>query len=432
MKASFPMTAAEVERVIDGLRIDRPRLDRETYTLDQFLDDVIRPTGTIRAVPVHKRRVRYVINGCTAERSEVVADGHGIKTIAIESEDQEAVLTAVESVGLAGRLNTNYRHGLTALLDGVGPRYGVIDVGTNSVKFYLAERDADGRWFTVDDYAVVTRLGEGLKEQGLITPEALERTLSAIEAMVVKARKDDAIAIAIVGTAGMRAAGNSDAFIEALHVRTGLTLEVISGDEEGRLAYLATMSQLAVQDGSLAVFETGGGSTQFSFGHGATIDERFSLDVGAVRTMEVHGLRGAATRAEIDEAEAGIAADLGRIAGRESPDALVGMGGAVTNMAAVMHGLATYDPDIVHGTVLDRSEVERQIELYRSLDLDARRAIVGLQPSRAEVILAGACIVHTIMRMLGHERLTVSDRGLRHQVLVERFGAAALVEDPDR
>jgi exopolyphosphatase/guanosine-5'-triphosphate,3'-diphosphate pyrophosphatase len=97
------------------------------------------------------------------------------------------------------------------------------------------------------------------------------------------------------------------------------------------------------------------------------------------------------------------------------------MGGAVTNLAAVRHGLATYDPDIVQGTVLDRAEIERQIELYRTQDADARRRIAGLQPKRAEVILAGACIVRTVMDKLGKTRLTVSDRVLRQGVLAERF-----------
>jgi exopolyphosphatase/guanosine-5'-triphosphate,3'-diphosphate pyrophosphatase len=125
----------------------------------------------------------------------------------------------------------------------------------------------------------------------------------------------------------------------------------------------------------------------------------------------------------VGEALAAIASDLVRIGGRPVPDALIGMGGAVTNLTAVRHRLATYDPTIVQGSVLDRGEIDRQIELYRSRDADARRGIVGLQPKRAEVILAGACIVRTIMTRLGKDSFTVSDRGLRHGVLAERFGA---------
>jgi exopolyphosphatase/guanosine-5'-triphosphate,3'-diphosphate pyrophosphatase len=98
------------------------------------------------------------------------------------------------------------------------------------------------------------------------------------------------------------------------------------------------------------------------------------------------------------------------------------MGGAVTNLTAVSYRMAKYDPDVVQGTILHRSEIERQIELYRSTPVEARREIVGLQPKRADVILAGACIVRTIMDKLGKDSLTVSDRGLRHGLLVDRFG----------
>jgi exopolyphosphatase/guanosine-5'-triphosphate,3'-diphosphate pyrophosphatase len=97
------------------------------------------------------------------------------------------------------------------------------------------------------------------------------------------------------------------------------------------------------------------------------------------------------------------------------------MGGAVTNLAAVKHEMRTYDPDIVQGTVLERTEIDRQIELYRSRNAAERRAIVGLQPKRADVILAGACIVRTVMDKLRKDAVRVSDRGLRHGLLVERF-----------
>jgi exopolyphosphatase/guanosine-5'-triphosphate,3'-diphosphate pyrophosphatase len=108
---------------------------------------------------------------------------------------------------------------------------------------------------------------------------------------------------------------------------------------------------------------------------------------------------------------------------------------AITNLAAVKHELATYDPDVVQGAVLARGEIERQIELYRTRTAERRREIVGLQPKRAEVILAGACIVRTVLALLERESLTVSDRGLRHGLLAERFGPGrphALAGSPAR
>jgi exopolyphosphatase/guanosine-5'-triphosphate,3'-diphosphate pyrophosphatase len=241
--------------------------------------------------------------------------------------------------------------------------------------------------------------------------------------MVDEAKRHGVRAIAAVGTAGLRIAANGNEIVGAIQARTGVHIEVISGEEEGRLAYVAAKAGLGLNKGSLVVFDTGGGSSQFTFGHDASVDERFSVDVGAVRYTERYGLDHAVSPEVLGEAMAAIAADLARIDGRAVPDALVAMGGAVTNITAVSHRLATYDPAVVQGSVLDRAEIDRQIELYRSLDADARRTIVGLQPKRAEVILAGACIVRTVMEKLGKESFAVSDRGLRHGVLAERFGA---------
>jgi exopolyphosphatase/guanosine-5'-triphosphate,3'-diphosphate pyrophosphatase len=153
------------------------------------------------------------------------------------------------------------------------------------------------------------------------------------------------------------------------------------------------------------------------------VDERYSVNVGAVKFTERFGLAGAVSADVVADALAAIADELSSLDGRPKPQALIGMGGALTNMTAVALGLAEYDPDRVHGARLERSEVQRQIELYRSTDADGRRSIVGLQPGRAEVILAGACIVATVMDKLGFDALTVSDRGLRHGVRIERFGA---------
>ena len=226
-----------------------------------------------------------------------------------------------------------------------------------------------------------------------------------------------------MGTAGLRIAGNRDAVIATIAARTGVRIEVVSGEEESRLAYLAVKAGVGLAEGSLAVFDTGGGSTQLTFGQGERVDERFSVDVGAVRYTEQFGLDGVVTPGVLREAMAAIAADLGRLDGRPPVDALVGMGGAITNITAVKHALAVYDPDVVQGTVLDRAEIDRQIELYRTTSAEERRSIVGLQPKRADVILAGACIVGTVMDKLGRSELTVSDRGLRHGLLAERFGA---------
>jgi exopolyphosphatase / guanosine-5'-triphosphate,3'-diphosphate pyrophosphatase len=424
MKAALPLPAADVAKVFEALRLDTPPLARDVYTLDQFIDELASPGSGIRVVRVHKRRARYSFGGCMTELTNVVGDGRPTRTIAIESEDSSAVIAAVLELDLGDYINTSYPRGLAALIDDVAPRYAVIDVGTNSVKFHVGEGAEDGAWRTIVDRAEITRLGEGLEQSGDIAPEALDRTAAAIEGMVDEAKRNRVLAIAVVATAGLRIARNADDVIAAIRARAGVTVEVIPGDEEGRLAYLAVKAGLGLTEGSLVVFDTGGGSTQFTFGRGARVDDQFSLEVGAVRYTESFGLAGTVAPGVIRDALSAVATDLARLDGRTPPDAFVGMGGTVTNITAVKHALVTYDPDVVHGAVLSRAEIDRQIELYGSRDALARRAIVGLQPKRADVILAGACIVRTIMEKLNKDSLTVSDRGLRHGLLIERFGAA--------
>jgi exopolyphosphatase/guanosine-5'-triphosphate,3'-diphosphate pyrophosphatase len=415
LKADFPVAASEVETMLAALGVDKA-LKREENTVEQLLGDLPELLATL----VHKRRRHVTVGGAMAELSELSTDLGGLRTIAVESEDPALVTAAVRELGLDLRRNVSVPRGLKELV-GFG-RFAVIDVGTNSVKFVIGERDREGQWRSVVDLAEVTRLGEGLDETGELNEVPIRRTVEAISDMAEEAERDAVAAIAAVGTAGVRMARNGEAFAEAVRERTGISVEIISGDEEGRLAYVAATEGLQLGDGSLVVFDTGGGSSQFTFGHGREVEERFSVNVGAVAFTERFGLDGAVSEEQLSEALDAISADLDRLDGRPAPDELVAIGGAVTNLAAVKHELATYDPDVVRGTVLDRAEIDRQIELYRTRTADERREIVGLQPKRAEVILAGACIVRTVLEKLGADSLSVSDRGLRHGLLEERFG----------
>ena len=301
-------------------------------------------------------------------------------------------------------------------------RYAAIDVGTNSVKLHVGELLDDGRWQSVLDRSEITRLGEGLAGTGRLGEEPIRRTVAAIAELVSAARKEGAEAIVAVGTAGLRQAVNADELLDAVREQAGVEIEVITGEEEARLSYLAATAVLDVGEGRLGVFETGGGSSQFTFGEGDRIDERFSLDLGAVPITERFGLDRAVDETKVVAAQEAIASELGTLDGRTALDVLVGIGGAITNLAGVELGLESYEPGRVRGFVLEAAEVERQIELYRTRDAEERRSIRGLQPKRAEVILAGACIVRVVLARLGRDSLTVSDQGLRHGVLLERFG----------
>jgi exopolyphosphatase/guanosine-5'-triphosphate,3'-diphosphate pyrophosphatase len=421
MKARFPLPAADVRSLLAALGVEVP-LAREVYTLDELVGEVIGASDSLRAVEVHKHREHHTLGGSMTEVTELRTPSGSIRTLAVESENQARVVATVRALELASRPNVCLARGLKNLVGFEAARYAVVDVGTNSVKFHIAERRPNGAWVTIVDRSEITRLGEGLADSGRLEPEPMARTLEAIAGMVAEAEETGVAGIAAVGTAALRIASNSADLVAAVRERCGLEIEVIPAEEEARLAYKAVISGLDLGQGSFVVFDTGGGSSQFTFGDAEGIREQFSVDVGAVRLTERFGLSGAVGRDVLDEALAATAAELARLDGRPSPDALAGLGGAVTNLAAVKHGLTTYDPDVVQGTVLDRAEIDRQLELYRTRTADERRLIAGLQPKRAEVILAGACVVRTVLTKLGRDSLTVSDRGLRHGLVAERFG----------
>jgi exopolyphosphatase / guanosine-5'-triphosphate,3'-diphosphate pyrophosphatase len=341
----------------------------------------------------------------------------------VESPDPDLVLRTIGRLGLDGRPNISVPRALKSML-GWGPkRFAVIDVGTNSVKFAVGHLDEEGSPQIEVESAVVARLGEGLVAAGGLTAASMDRTVDAIEDLVEDARREGPLDIVAVGTAGLRQASNRDEFLAAVQSRCGVTVEVISGREEARLAYMAAVSTLPLAGDRLLVFDSGGGSSQFTFGSADRIDEQFSVDVGAVRFAERFGLADAVPRETVDAALDAIATDLAELADRPRPDMVIAMGGTSTNLAAIAHGLDHYDPDAVHATVLDADEVDRQIEVFRTRSAEERREIAGLQPARAEVILAGACVVRTILTLTGQDSLTVSDRGLRHGVIAERFGS---------
>jgi exopolyphosphatase / guanosine-5'-triphosphate,3'-diphosphate pyrophosphatase len=424
LKKAFPLDAQDVSTVLTALGVAPDGIDSDSYALDPLLSELVRPNPSLTVVQVHKRRAHYHVDGCMTEVSEMTAGSHAARTVAAEDEDPALVSSVLRELSLTDLPNVCVARGLKTLVGFDPVRFAVIDIGTNSIKLHVAERRAGDAWRTIVDRAEVTRLGEGLRESGTLQPEPVRRTAEAVVGMVGEARRAGAAEIAAVATAGMRIASNPEQLIDAVQEQCGVGIEVISGEEEARLAYLAATSDLDLGTGTLAVFDTGGGSTEFTFGRAGRVEERFSAEVGAASFTERFGLDGVVSEELVRTACDAISADLERLQGRARPAVLIGMGGALTNLASVQHGLETYDSDVIHGTILDRAEIDRQITLYSSRTADERREIVGLQPGRAEVILAGACIVRTVLDKLLCDELTVSDRGLRHGLILERFSAA--------
>ncbi len=298
----------------------------------------------------------------------------------------------------------------------------MIDVGSNSVKLYVAAHDPSTGWRDLVDRHEITRLTEKLHQTGEIGPAALERTFGVIASFVTEARAAGAERIAAVGTMGLRVARNAAEFIARVAAGCGVEIEVIPGKEEARLSFLAVQAGLGPLPGEVVVFDIGGGSTEITFGRDSEIYHRLSLPVGVVRLTEQYLRSDPVTPQELARMLVVVQTDLGDLGGRHEVDTLVGVGGTVTNLSAVHHGFAKLDPGLIQGTQLARTDIDRLVELFRAQAVAQRRQIVGLEPKRADVILAGAGVTQVIMGKLAARQLIVSARGLRHGLMVDRFG----------
>ena len=237
------------------------------------------------------------------------------RTIAIEGEDPRLVIATVRRLGLDDRRNVSVARGIKTLLGVGAQRYAVIDIGTNSVKLHVAERSADGEWHALADRAVVTRLGEGLHGSARLGADPIARTTEAVATLVAEARALDVQELVAVGTAGLRIAENASELIAAVLEASGLDVEVISGAEEARLAVRAATAGLDLGQQELVVFDTGGGSTQFTLGAGGRVERAVQRrrGRGAVHRALRSRSRGAA---DVVEAACVAAADRLRTAGR--------------------------------------------------------------------------------------------------------------------
>jgi exopolyphosphatase / guanosine-5'-triphosphate,3'-diphosphate pyrophosphatase len=305
----------------------------------------------------------------------------------------------------------------------VTDRYATIDVGTNTVLLLVAERRGEGLSALLER-AEITRLGRGVDATGRLDPAAIGDTVAVLAGYAREARALGAREIACVATSAARDAANGADFFAAAREATGLSPEVISGDEEARLVYLTAWKDFGGAGRPLAVLDVGGGSTEFIVGEGPAPRGRVSLQAGAVRLTERH-----VRRDPIPPDELSALRDAARRAleplGALPPAAgarLVGVAGTVTTLSAVAQALPRYDGERVHGSTLGLEQVDGLVERLAALTVPARAALPGMEPKRADVIVAGAVVVAEAMRRTGFDRLTASDRGVRWGLLYDRFG----------
>ena len=303
-----------------------------------------------------------------------------------------------------------------------------VDIGTNSVKMTVGQRGSDGALQTLRDGVITTRLGKGVDKNGRLDADAVERTLEALRGFAAKAKELGATQIAAVGTSALRDAANGPAFVREAEKILGGTVEVISGDREASLIYLAArkdpeISRLIDSAENLAVMDIGGGSTEFVLGSGGAVTFRESLQIGAVRLTERALPADPPTNDELGRAAAHAAEILRVVPKPMGKTIVVGSGGTIANLAAMKMSDSDPDfmptPDSVHASSLTLTEIEKRILCLASLPLDSRRHIAGLEPDRADVIIAGAIILAEALKRLGADTVIASSRGLRYGLLYE-------------
>ena len=311
-------------------------------------------------------------------------------------------------------------------------RCAAIDVGTNTVLLLVAEERASaearsGRvWVPLVERAEITRLGRGVDRSGALEPGAIRDTVAVLARFAGEARALGAVDIACVATSAARDASNGEAFFSAARADAGLAPEVISGEEEARLVWTNAWRDFG-GPGGLAVLDVGGGSTELCLGDAPVPRARTSVQMGAVRLTERVAPPDPPDAAALTLLRLRASEMLGPAAqallhGAARPARLVGIAGTVTTLAAVAQALPRYDAERVHGSELALAEVEGLFGRLAALPVADRARLPGMEPKRADVILAGCAIVMEALRALGFERLTVSDRGVRWGLLYDRFG----------
>ncbi len=290
---------------------------------------------------------------------------------------------------------------------------GVIDIGTNSTRLLIARVSAEGRLEVIRTALTTTRLGENLAG-GVLLDRAMDRTIECLVRYRAILAGYGADEVVVAATAAVREAANREEFLARAEAATGFEVRVLSGREEALYGFLGAVSGLNLGPGGVVVVDVGGGSTEFAWMLDGEVHYR-SLPVGAVRMTETPH-----TGAEITALVRPVVNEMHGRGARQ----LVGVGGTVTTLAAMVLQLDVYDPERVHGTRLDRAQVRELSLRLDSTGLAERKRMPGLQPERADIIPAGARIVRILMRVLDAPELTVSEADILHGLA--RYGWAAV------
>ena len=285
----------------------------------------------------------------------------------------------------------------------------VIGIGSNSVRSLLAEVDASGfRRIWRDREG--TRLFAGLDASGNLNRDCMDKTVSAARRMASEARQQGAERLAVFATSAARDAANGEVFMAAVERETDVPLRIISGEEEAELSFLGASA--AVKAERCGMIDIGGGSTEFAVGTEQGIECGFSCQMGAVRLFR---------RLRIDRKEDMMPVEVAAAQIldehlRDHPDLVlpetwVGTGGTFTTLAAMVLGQTWTNRTHVHGTVITVDEIREIGGKLAGMKVEERKLLPGMQPSRADIVVHGICILLGVMGRLGMDRITVSEWG---------------------
>jgi exopolyphosphatase/guanosine-5'-triphosphate,3'-diphosphate pyrophosphatase len=289
-------------------------------------------------------------------------------------------------------------------------RVAAIDCGTNSIRLLIADIDGNNFREIVRDMEIV-RLGQGVDQTGQFHPDAIARTLAAVDKFAAEIGKRGVEKIRFCATSATRDATNRHLFVDGVRERLGIELEVISGDEEAALSFAGAIKDLDPSNGPFLVVDIGGGSTEFVFGT-ATVEAARSVNIGCVRMSERHFASDPATPEQIEAARTDIQAAIAQAAAVvpiTKAKTLVAVAGTATTVAAAALELPEYDRYAIHLSRISAQQTHNAATMFATKTREQRISLGYMHPGRVDVIAAGSLVLSEIMKATGATEFVASE-----------------------
>jgi exopolyphosphatase / guanosine-5'-triphosphate,3'-diphosphate pyrophosphatase len=316
------------------------------------------------------------------------------------------------------------------------PRLAAVDIGTNSIRLVVAEVQPDGSYRVLDQDREMTRLGRGLYGSGRLGDGPMEQSLQALARMKAIADGFGAGDLRAIATSAVREAANGRDFVRDAWRRCRVRIEIVPPEEEARLAFRSVSRHYDLSERLTAIVDIGGGSAEVILAAAGVIDQVVSLPLGAVRLTERYSRSDPLRSKHWKALVRGIDETIEDMMGKPpfAAEVMIGSGGTFTNLAEMAQ--LERDGKVVHARdyAISRADVIRLLDRLRETPLEARRRIPGLNPQRADIIVAGVAVIARLIRRLGTQRVLVNDRGVRDGVLQvmidDLFGVSAPTRAP--